>query len=419
MSDMRILPSRLSGSVTVPLSKSEAHRALLCAALAGQDHILPAGEPLSDDLLATRDALAALLSSSASPAAVNCRESGSTLRFLIPLAAALGVPAVFSGCGRLPERPLGVYLSCLPEHGARLETAGGLPLTVGGKLRPGRYALPGDVSSQFVTGLLLALPLLSGDSEIFLTSPLESAPYVELTLSVMRAFGVSAQKTASGWLVPGGQKYRPAPGFRIGRDWSQAAFFLAAGALGGRVALPGLDRASLQGDRAAESLFSSLGAKLSWENGVLTAEAGALPEAGPEIDASQIPDLVPALAAAAALLPDRKTSILHAERLRLKESDRLAAMAEGLRALGADASEMPDGLTIRGKAQLAGGKALCRNDHRICMALAAAALNAGGETVLSGADCVRKSYPAFFSDYNRLGGKAYELGQPSESDNLR
>lgn len=410
MSDMRLLPSRLCGSVTVPLSKSEAHRALVCAALADQADILPSGEPLSDDLLATRESLAAILSPAAPPALADCRESGSTLRFLIPLAAALGVPAVFTGRGRLPGRPLGVYLECLPEHGVRLESAGGLPLTVSGKLLPGRYPLPGNVSSQFITGLLLALPLLPGDSDIVLTSPLESAPYVELTLGVMRAFGVRAEETARGWHVPGGQSYRPAPGFRIGRDWSAAAFFLVAGAIGGRVELPGLDPVSLQGDRAAAELFPALGAALSQRDGILTAEPGELPEHGPEIDASQIPDLVPALAAAAALLPGRETTVFHAERLRLKESDRLVAMSEGLRAIGGDTRETADGLKIRGAARLRGGTADSKNDHRIAMALSMAALRAENETVVTGADCVRKSYPEFFNDYIRLGGKAYELG---------
>lgn len=412
MSKVRILPSSLRGSVTVPVSKSAAHRALICAALAGQKDVLPPGEALGDDLLATRDALARLLAPGEGPVALDCRESGSTLRFLIPLAAALGVPAVFAGRGRLPERPLGVYAACLPEHGVRLSSAGGLPLTVTGRLRPGRFSLPGNVSSQFVTGLLLALPLLPGDSAIELTSPLESAPYVEMTLRTMRAFGVAAEPAKEGWNVPGNQIYRPAPGFRVERDWSQAAFFLAAAALGGRVELPGLDADSCQGDRAAETLFRELGAKIVWNGGVICAKPGPPPD-GPSallLDAAQIPDLVPALAAAAAGTPGQCVSIRNAARLRLKESDRLAAMADGLNALGADVREMPDGLEIRGVRRLRGGEADGRGDHRVVMALAVAALRADGETVVTDAQSVRKSYPDFFKDYNRLGGKAYELG---------
>ncbi len=419
MSRVRILPSALRGRLEVPLSKSAAHRAMICAALAGGADPLPPGAQESDDLRATRGALRALLSPEEGPADVGCGESGSTLRFLVPVAAALGRPAVFTGRGRLPLRPLGVYLRCLPPHGVRLQAGVGrppggcLPLRVSGRLSPGVFSLPGDVSSQFVTGLLLALPLLSGDSEIRLTSPLQSAPYVEMTVRTLRAFGVSVLGTDSGWAVPGGQRYRPAPGFRVERDWSQAAFFLAAGALGGPVELWGLDPDSAQGDRAAEGLFRRLGARVFWRGGALVARAGEGPAepAETEIDAAQIPDLVPALAAAAALCPGRRTRITHAERLRLKESDRLAALTRGLGRLGADVRETPGGLDIRGAPALAGGEADGCGDHRVVMALAVAALKARGETVLTDAQSVRKSYPRFFEDYNRLGGKAHVLGQ--------
>jgi 3-phosphoshikimate 1-carboxyvinyltransferase len=411
MSRVRILPSALSGTLDVPLSKSAAHRAVICSALAGGGDVLPPGEPLSDDLLATRDSVARLLAAGGGPVTLDCRESGSTLRFLIPLACALGVKATFTGHGRLPERPLGVYLACLPRHGVRCETRGGLPLTVSGTLRPGVFSLPGDVSSQFVTGLLLALPLLDGDSEIVLTSPLQSAAYADMTVRTMGAFGVPAGRTATGWTVAGNRSYRPRPGFPVERDWSQAAFFLAAGMLGGPVRLRGLNPASCQGDRAAETLFRRFGAKTAWKDGILTAEAGRLPDSDRAIDASQIPDLVPALAAAAALLPGRRTVIAHAERLRLKESDRLSAMADGLNRLGARVRERPDGLEIAGVERLRGGEAEGRGDHRVVMALAVAALKADGETVLTDAQSVRKSYPGFFRDYNRLGGKAYDMGE--------
>lgn len=420
MSCVRLLPSVLSGEVSVPPSKSEAHRALICSALAGRTELPTLGGPLCDDLLATRDALRQLLSSGGNPVEIDCRESGSTLRFLIPLAAALGVPARFTGRGRLPERPLGVYFDCLPEHGVQLTRgASGLPLRVEGRLTPGRFFLPGGVSSQFVTGLLLSLPLLSGDSEIILTSPLASAPYAALTLRVMRAFGVSAGQTENGWLVPGNCRYRPNPAFRVERDWSQAAFFLAAGTLGGHLTLSGLTRDSCQGDCAAENLFRRLGAKISWCGNTLSVEPGQLPDSIPELSAEQIPDLVPALAAAAALLPGRKTVISHAGRLRLKESDRLSAAADGLNALGGSVREEPDGLVIRGVERLRGGQAEGRNDHRIVMALSVAALRAEHETILSDAESVRKSYPDFFADYNRLGGKAYELGEHPATDHIR
>ncbi len=411
MSEVRILPSTLRGRVDVPVSKSAAHRALICSALAGDEISLPRGETVSNDLAATQKALAALLPAHGAPVMLDCRESGSTLRFLIPIAAALGTEATFTGRGRLPERPLSVYLGCLPRHGVFCRTEGGLPLTVRGKLQPGRYEVPGSVSSQFVTGLLLALPLLDGDSSIRLTSPLESAAYADMTVQILRSFGVRAEKTAEGWNVPGNQHYLPNPAYQIERDWSQAAFFLAAGMLGGPVELGGLSPGFSQGDRKAEELFRRLGAKIEWNRGLLSVEAGRIPETIPEIDASQIPDLVPILAAAAALIPGRRTVISHAARLRLKESDRLSAMAQGLNRLGGRVHERPDGLEIFGVDHLRGGKADGCNDHRVVMALSVAALKSAGETVLTDAQSVRKSYPDFFLDYNRLGGKAYAVGQ--------
>lgn len=410
MSEVHILPSSLRGALTVPVSKSAAHRAILCAALAGQNSILPEGETVSDDIAATQKAAVLLLDGKSSPVTLDCRESGSTLRFLIPLAVAIGRKTTFTGHGRLPERPIGVYLNCLPPHGVLCETAGGLPLTVSGQLEPGEFRLPGNVSSQFVTGLLLALPLLDGDSDIVLTSPLQSAAYVDMTLQTMRAFGLKTDRTETGWHIPGRQCRRQNADFQIERDWSQAAFFLAAGLFGGPIELRGLNPASPQGDRAAEKLFRQFGAKIKWCDSILTAQAGKIPDSGMEIDASQIPDLVPILAAAAALLPERITKIVHAERLRLKESDRLAAMAEGLNRLGGHVREQPDGLEITGVDRLHGGTVEGCNDHRIVMALSIAALRSEGETVITDSESIHKSYPDFFRDYNRLGGKAYGMG---------
>lgn len=408
MSRVRLSPAVLRGRVTVPVSKSAAHRAMIASFLAGGPDPLPAGETVSEDLAATRSALAALEAArrTGGPARIDCGESGSTLRFLIPVAAALGIEALFTGGGRLPERPLGIYLGLLPAHGVRCESEGGLPLRISGTLKPGVFTLPGNVSSQFVTGLLLALPLLGGDSEIRLSSPLESAGYADMTVGTLTECGVKVSASASGWTIPGRQTYR-APRAEIERDWSQAAFFLSAGALGGHVELPGLRPDSRQGDRAAEELFRRFGAKLIWNNGVLTASPGELGGIG--IDASQIPDLVPVLAAAACGAKGR-TVITNAARLRLKESDRLAAMAEGLSALGGNVRETADGLVIDGTGRLRGGEARGRGDHRIVMALAAAALISDGDVTVTDAGSVRKSYPDFFRDYNLLGGKADDLG---------
>ena len=292
---------------------------------------------------------------------------------------------------------------------------GGLPLEISGKLKSGVYRMPGNVSSQFVTGLLFALPLLEGDSEIVLTSPLESKGYVALTLSILREYGVTAQETPQGWHIPGGQRYTP-HNCQVEGDWSQAAFFLCMAALsptGAPVAIQGLDAASLQGDKACVELFRQFGLPVSWEGGVLTARNPRAREPfgglrGITIDAAQIPDMVPALSVCAAL-SQGETRILNAQRLRLKESDRLAAMAEAISGLGGRAQATADGLRIWGVPQLQGGVAQGKNDHRVVMALAAAGLRCAGTLAVTDAQSIRKSYPGFFRDFTTLGGSAHVL----------
>jgi 3-phosphoshikimate 1-carboxyvinyltransferase len=263
MSDVKLKPSRLCGSVTAPPSKSAAHRAILCAALAKGISVIH-NIALSDDMRATIGAIQAMgatvqyenqtlqidtTGSWAKSAQIDCGESGSTLRFFIPVAAALGMYAEFIGHGRLPQRPIGVYLDCLPAHGVACQTEGGLPFQINGQLTPGRFVLPGNISSQFITGLLLALPLLDGDSELELSSPLESAAYVDMTIAIQREFGVQIEPTGTGWHICGSQSYKPRS-YTVEGDWSQAAFFLAAGALGGELSIAGLNRNSTQGDKA-------------------------------------------------------------------------------------------------------------------------------------------------------------------------
>lgn len=412
----------LTGSVSLPASKSAAHRAILCASLAkGISHL--SNFSFSQDMEATCRAVEALGVKTSlmgdtltvdsrslfapSQAVLDCGESGSTLRFLIPTAAAGGVRAEFTGRGRLPERPIGVYLDCLPQAGVACRTQGGLPLSISGALRPGVFRLPGNISSQFITGLLLALPILNGGSEIRLTSPLESAGYVDMTIEMMKRFGVTVTPVENGWLVPGNQSYVPRD-LAIEGDWSQAAFFLAAGALsqaqGSSILLRGLQKHSTQGDRQAFSLFQRFGAKLSWEPEGLRISPGALRPI-PAIDASQIPDLVPILAVTAALCPGI-TSITGAARLRIKESDRLKAVAQGVAALGGEIKELPDGLVVTGKPMLSGGRAEGCNDHRIVMAMAVASLGCEKPVEITDAQSVSKSYPGFFEDFISLGGKA-------------
>lgn len=427
MSNAVITPSRFSGQVTIPPSKSAAHRAILCAALAhGVSKIKNIA--LSDDIQATIGAVKAMGSKvlfsdgvltvdttenlifplgeatvpQSQTAEINCRESGSTLRFLIPVLGAIGLPASFQGSGRLPERPIGSYLECLPEHGLSMETRGGLPLSLQGRLEPGKYLLPGNISSQFITGLLFALPLLDGGSEILLTSPLESRGYVDMTIAILREFGVEIASADNGWHIPGGQSYQPRE-YTVEGDWSQAAFFLAAGAVNGKVSVGGLQKDSRQGDKAAAELFSRFGAHIHWEGDLLVAEPGDLN--GITIDASQIPDLVPILAAVGSLAKGH-TSILNASRLRLKESDRLCAMADGLNRMGAQVWETPGGLEIDGTDCLKPCTAYGFHDHRIVMALSVLAARAEGKVTVTDAESVQKSYPNFFEDYARIGGIA-------------
>ena len=396
MAEVTYRPARIAGAVRIPPSKSAAHRALLCAAL-GDMPCTVSPIDSSADMYATLAGIRAMggradfadgavhIVPGEAPdgkVTVDCGESGSTLRFLIPVFAALGIPAEFVGHGRLPERPIGVYAQLLPQHGVRVETAGGLPLKISGRLQSGDFSLPGNISSQFITGLLFALPRLRGDSTITLTTPLESKGYVDLTLQVLRQFGVQIRETESGWAVPGGQTYR-APSCTVEGDWSQAAFFLSAAAVGGGpVALSGLSMDSLQGDRACVELWRRFGIS---------------------IDASQIPDMVPALAVTAAFA-EGETVIYNAARLHLKESDRLLAMEEALSRLGADIRATEDGLVIHGRPHLAGGRAEGKNDHRIVMALAAAGCDC--TVTVTDAQSIHKSYPGFFRDFEAIGGHA-------------
>ena len=421
MSHVILSPSRLSGEVTVPPSKSAAHRAILCAALSrGICHIHNVAQSNDIDMTigaiqslgAETERLGSALTVDArhlfsdSPVEIDCGESGSTLRFLIPVAAAGGVSARFTGHGRLPQRPIGIYLDCLPPAGVSCRTEGGLPLSIQGQLQPGVFSLPGNISSQFITGLLLALPLLDGDSRIQLTSPLESAGYVDMTLEMLYQFGVQISRDADGYSIPGNQRYLPCD-CTVEGDWSQAAFFLAAGALGEKpLTIRGLSLSSTQGDQEAARLFRRFGAEVLEDESCVTVIPHPL--RGIDIDASQIPDLVPILAVTGALA-EGVTRITGAARLCIKESDRLTAIADGIRRLGGKVEELPDGLILTGVPTFLGGKAEGYNDHRIVMALSIAALCSQTTVELTDAQSICKSYPNFFDDYKRLGGQAHVI----------
>jgi len=411
-----IHPAPLSGCITPPPSKSVAHRTIICAALAHGKSVVYPFEP-SEDISATIAGMRTFGASiiidenklyidgtntfSVKSGEIDCGESGSTLRFLIPLAAVVAGDFTFTGHGRLPKRPIGPYLECLPKAGVICKNDGGLPLKMTGELKAGVFALPGNISSQFITGLLLALPLLYDDSHILLTTPLESKGYIALTLETMNEFGVDITETSDGYLIRGGQQYLPCD-VNVESDWSQAAFWLAAGCLGGPVACRGLRLSSLQGDMAISTLLEAFGGDIDLTGTFVTARTSEL--FGNEIDASQIPDLVPILAATACFASGR-TIIKNAARLRIKESDRLHAITIGLRSLGAHITELDDGIVIDG-AVLQGGEAEGFNDHRIVMALSIAAAFCKRDVSINGCDCINKSYPEFFNDFRKLGGKA-------------
>lgn len=387
--NITITPAKLSGTVTPPPSKSQAHRLLIAACLGGgEDRVRNVAE--SQDIVATRACMAALKAPSGELPRLDCGESGSTLRFLIPVALVLQGGGVFTGRGRLMERPQEPYFEIFREKGISFGQEGGI-LTVSGRLTPGTYALRGDVSSQFVTGLLYALPLLDGDSEILLTTPLESAGYVDMTLAALGQFGVVAEYDGDRrFSVPGKQCYTPCD-CAVEADWSQAGFWYAAKGMGNTVETVGMNPDSTQGDRVLEDWAALLG-----QPGEVT------------LDVSSSPDLVPPIAAWAAMREGQTTRLVNAARLRIKESDRLATVTGELRTLGADVAEGTDFLTIRGVSALRGGLCSSHNDHRIAMMLAVAATRATGPVTILDGGAVQKSYPNFWDDYAALGG-AFEV----------
>ena len=417
-----ITPRRLNGSVVVPSSKSIGHRDLICAALAPGESIVD-NISISQDIEATCRLLRQFGASiEAIPSAyegrtayrirggltkqeemlhVDCGESGSTLRFLIPAGLYSGNTVVYTGQGQLVKRPLNPYYRIFDEYNISYEpTKGGLPLTVSGSLRPGRYELAGDVISQFFSVLLFVLPLLDGDSVLESTTALESLSYVTMTLDCMAQHGVHVRWDGRRtFYIPGNQQYR-AGTYAVEGDYSQAAFWLAAGVLGQPVECLGLRRSSSQGDEVIISILQHMGAAIQCGERMLASPSSL---SGQEINVEDCPDLVPILAVAASC-GHGTTHITHAARVRLKECDRLHAIATELNALGAHIEEEPDGLIIHGVGSLAGGRVSGWNDHRIAMALAVASQRCSGELIIEGAECVRKSYPAFWQDFARLGG---------------
>ena len=395
-----IYPSALSGEIEAIASKSQAHRLLICAALADRETRIRCAT-LSADIEATAACLRALGAEIAyaggvftvvpirerpASAVIDCGESGSTLRFLLPVVCALGIDTTIVLHGRLPERPLSPLWEELERRGAILTRPTADTIRAAGTLSGGDLTLAANVSSQFISGLLFALPLLGCESRIRLTGTLESASYLEMTVRALRAFGVEADFDGSIYRLPSGQKYVSPGEIAVEGDWSNAAFWICADRiLGGTLSITGLAADSPQGDRAVEKVS-------------LRIAAGSA-----VVDCRDIPDLVPVLAVLASVSPGQ-TRFVNAGRLRIKESDRLQTTAALLTALGGTVEEQPDGLIVTGVSSLSGGEVDGANDHRIAMSAAVAALACREPVILHGAQAVNKSYPAFWDDYRRLGG---------------
>lgn len=426
MADLKIIPSKLKGSVKIPPSKSMAHRAIICAALSDGicriDNI-----DYSDDIIATINAMNSLgatiekyddyievvgiyknINKIKENRIIDCNESGSTLRFLVPISLLFKGSNKFIGKGNLGKRPLTTYYNIFNNQGIKYSyEENNLNLVVDGELKPGVFEVEGNISSQFITGLLFALPLLNGDSKIIITKEMESKGYIDLTLKAISDFGIEIiNNNYSEFIIKGNQKYN-ARNYRVEGDYSQAAFFLCADGLGNNVVCRDLDLNSLQGDKEIIDILERM-------NVVFNAnEIGLSGEVNGElistvIDGSQCPDIIPVLSAVSALSKGT-TEIINAGRLRIKECDRLSAVTSELKKLGAQIIEKEDGLVITGVEKLQGGvEVWSHKDHRIAMTLAIASTMCKKPIIIKDYECVAKSYPSFFEDFKALGGNIHE-----------
>lgn len=423
-----IYPKTLTGSIKVPPSKSLAHRSVICAGLAKGESVIE-NIVISEDIKATSKAMQNLgvqiskqkqmegckeisfdIKGEDKLTLVNntidCNESGSTLRFLIPIALLTGEEVNFTGSGKLTSRPLNVYYDIFKEQGIVYENNNGeLPLKIKGRLKPGNFSVPGNVSSQFISGLMFALPLLKEDSKIQIISNLESKGYVDLTIDMLSKFGINIENNNyKEFYIKGNQRY-VSKNYRVEGDFSQAAFWLVAGSIGEKIKCKDLNCASLQGDKVIVDILNKMKANIYIDKKYIECKSSATE--GVVIDASECPDLVPVLTVLAALSKGT-TKIINAKRLRIKECDRLMAIASELNKIGAEVIELEDGLIINGKESLNGGKVDSWNDHRIAMAMAIASIRCKEPLIITNSEAVNKSYPQFWEDFKSLGGKIDE-----------
>ena len=416
-----ISPSKLSGTVSAPPSKSCMHRTLICAAAADKPTKILCNS-FSKDIEATMNALTSLgakikycdegiivypIEERAEECVLNCLESGSTLRFMLPFVAALGRKCTFIGAERLGQRPLLPLCEALNSHGVKTEyDKSFLPCRVEGKLSGTIYEIPGNISSQFITGLLLALGV-AGGGEIRTTTPIESSPYIDITTDIMKKFGINVIKTENGYIVPSGQRYTSPGVVRIEGDYSNAAFWLVAGAIGSekKVTTTSLSEETFQGDGKIIDILSSMGADIRREKDSVTVYRSKLTAA--EIDAADVPDIVPVLCVAATAA-EGKTNFRNIKRLREKESDRVKTTVDMIRALGGIIDYDENTICVTGT-PLSGGRVTSANDHRIAMSAAVASLRCSSPVTMDMAEAVYKSYPDFYEKFTLLGGKCDEL----------
>lgn len=415
MKSVEIIPTPLKGSIDMPPSKSFCHRAIIAAALA-KGHSTINNIVHSEDILATIDAVQAFGAvvsleenkafikgtdfSRISSNTIDCRESGSTLRFTIPLGLLTNEPIKYIGSGNLSSRPIDPYINIFKEQGIEY-SATKLPITIKGMLKPGEYELNGNISSQFITGLMFALPMLNDDSLIRVTTPLESKTYIDLTIDTLKSFGINIEnENHKSFYIEGKQCYTPTE-YSVEGDYSQAAFWIAAGLLGDSVKCLNLNPSSKQADKAFIDILYNAGAKIEISKDSVTAIKSTLRAF--EADVSQYPDIAPILAVMAAV-SDGTSRITGASRLRIKECDRLKAISTELNKLGAKVFEGEDSLVINGVETLDGGMVDSWGDHRIAMALSIASIKCTTPLIIRNSSVVAKSYPVFFKDFAKLGG---------------
>ena len=418
---LTIKPSEIFGDIYIQISKSDAHRALVASFLAeGESVLKPWMENVGIDIIATKEAISNFADfklekdclkvipkeKNINNITIDVKESGSSLRLLIPVVSALGINAKFIGSKKLFSRPLGVYKKIWHEQGLTFDLKEDC-LTIEGKLKSGDFNVEGNISSQFISGLLFALPLLDGDSKIIIEGELESAPYVMMTLKTLKSAKIETSKQADNIIeVFGSQKYSPI-NYEIEADWSHAAFFAAAGALGGETTLYGLNKYSIQGDKEILNILKFMGASIKYneDNSITIKKASRLN--GLDIDILNIPDLAPIIVALASTAKGT-TKLYNAKRLRYKESDRINDLKDSFNKIGAKITSTEDEIFIEGVEKLHGGKTSSNNDHRIAMALCVASIVCENDIIIDDAQSINKSSFNFIEQFRSVGAKIEE-----------